>query len=128
MDSASLHHVQEVVNVALLSDSATSPSSPQGSERWSQTVHVTAPSSPELTPSFDCALVSVAYSAMVVVRVRAENQKDRQAEEVKLTLPIKVVAPNPRAEQLPEYSLHLEDTVVVSEKEETELGLPGYAT
>ncbi|KAF9300143.1 hypothetical protein BGZ74_008243 [Mortierella antarctica] len=127
--NANLHHVQEVVNVPLPTDSASSPSSPRGGEGgWSRTVHVTVPSSPELTPSFKCALVSVEYSAAVVVKVKAENQKDRQAEEVKLTLPIKVVAPSPSAEQLPEYSRNLEDTVVVSKKGENEHGLPAYST
>lgn len=80
--NASLHHVHEVVNVPLLTDASFLP---QGDDRWSRTVHVTAPSSPELTPSFECALVSVEYSAVVVVKVRAADQKDRQAEEVKLT-------------------------------------------
>ncbi|KAF9316251.1 hypothetical protein BG003_002163 [Podila horticola] len=126
--NASLHHVHEVVNVPLLTDASFLP---QGDDRWSRTVHVTAPSSPELTPSFECALVSVEYSAVVVVKVRAADQKDRQAEEVKLTLPIKVVAPRPSPrEQLPEYSAGSEEAMVVSEKEteETECGLPIYST
>ncbi|KAG0080506.1 hypothetical protein BGZ93_002933 [Podila epicladia] len=127
--NASLRHVQEVVNMQLLTDSAPSPPSPRGGEGgWSRTIHVAVPSSPELTPSFECALVSVEYSAAVLVRVRAENQKDHQAEEVKLTLPIKMVAPSLRAEQLPEYSRDFEDTAVVFKEEETELGLPAYST
>ncbi|KAF9022247.1 hypothetical protein BGZ52_001128 [Haplosporangium bisporale] len=94
---------------------------------WSRTIHMTMPASPELTPSSECSLMSVAHSVVVVVKVRAANQKDCQAEEVKLTIAIKVVVHSARPEQLPEYS-GLED-VVVSEKElDQELGLPSYST
>lgn len=78
-DNSSISHVQEVVNMPLL----THPS-PQAVE-WSRTVYLTVPASPELTPSFECSLLSVTHSVVVVVKVRAANQKDRQAEEVKLT-------------------------------------------
>lgn len=69
----------EIVSVPLVS------AWPQvAEESWSRTVNVTLPTSPELTPTTETKVLEVSHMMVVSVKVRAEGEKDRSAEEVKL--------------------------------------------
>lgn len=53
-------------------------------QSWSRTVNVTLPTSPELTPTTETKVLEVSHVVVVSVRVRAEGEKDRGAEEIRL--------------------------------------------
>ncbi|KAF9204944.1 hypothetical protein BGZ59_000773 [Podila verticillata] len=91
--------VEEIVSVPLVH------TWPVLADRWSRTVNVVLPSSPELTPSTDAKVLRISHVLSVKLKVKAQGDRDRNAEEIKLQTDIKVGVPQPSGVfKLPQYN------------------------
>ncbi|KAG0338323.1 hypothetical protein BG000_004233 [Podila horticola] len=91
--------VEDIVSVPLVH------TWPVSAERWSRTVNVVLPSSPELTPSTESKVLQISHVLSVKLKVKAQGEKDRNAEEIKLQTDIKVGVPPPSGVfKLPQYN------------------------
>lgn len=70
--------VEEIVSVPLVH------TWPVLADRWSRTVNVVLPSSPELTPSTEAKVLRISHVLLVKLKVKAQGDKDRNSEEIKL--------------------------------------------
>ncbi|KAG0355813.1 hypothetical protein BG005_005255 [Podila minutissima] len=91
--------VEDVVSVPLVH------AWPVSAQRWSRTVNVVLPSSPELTPSTEATVLRISHVLSVKLKVKVQGEKDRSAEEIKLQTDIKVGVPQPSGVfKLPQYN------------------------
>ncbi|KAG0031337.1 hypothetical protein BGZ81_001365 [Podila clonocystis] len=91
--------VEDIVSVPLVH------AWPVSAEQWSRTVNVVLPSSPELTPSTESQVLRISHVLSVKLKVKAQGEKDRSAEEIKLQTDIKVGVPPPSGVfKLPQYN------------------------